>query len=163
MTDAAIVPPGPSMNRVRGMKKFFGLKEWNLKKDLGLHFLRACSASEGRESPEPAVARGSVLTEAMGEVGLGGGSASADEVVDEVVIEEGSASAEVLVEVLVEAAGGEVGEVGAGGGTLGADAAAGVETVTARAMEREPAKDNTAVPFIDRRPLCRLRGTIGFV
>lgn len=40
------------MNRVRGMKKFLGLKERNLKKDLGLHFLRACSASEGREPPE---------------------------------------------------------------------------------------------------------------
>ncbi|MEU0479681.1 hypothetical protein ABZ260_10950 [Streptosporangium sp. NPDC006013] len=159
MTDAAIVPPGPSMNRVRGMKKFFGLKEWNLKKDLGLHFLRACSASEGRESPEPVVVRGSVLTEAMGEVGLGGGSTSADEV----VIEEGSAPVEVPVEVPAEAAGGVLVEVGAGGGTLDADAAAGVETVTARATEREPAKDNTAVPFIDRCPLCRLRGTIGFL
>lgn len=147
------------MNRVRGMKKFFGRKERNLKKDLGLHFLRACSASEGWEPPESVAEGGSVLTEAMGEVGSGGGSTSADEVVDEVVIEEGSAP----VEVAVEAVGGVVGEVGAGGGTLGADAAAGVETVTARAMEREPAKDSTAVPFIDRRPLCRLRGTIGFV
>ncbi|WP_433382527.1 hypothetical protein [Streptosporangium sp. CA-115845] len=155
MTDAAIVPPGPSMNRVRGMKKFFGRKERNLKKDLGLHFLRACSASEGWELPEPVVVRGSVLTEAMGEVGLGGGSTSADEVVDEVVIEEGSALVEVLVEVMVEVAGGAVGEVGAGGGTLGADAAAaaGVETVTARATEmateRDPAKDDTAAPFVD--------------
>ncbi|MEV4381020.1 hypothetical protein [Streptosporangium sp. NPDC049644] len=124
------------MNRVRGTKKFLGLKEWNLKKDLGLHFLRACSASEGWEPEESAAEGGSVLTEAMGEVGSGGGSTSADEPV---------------VEVLVEAAV----EAGAGGGTLDAAAAAGVETVTARA------RDSTAVPFIGRRPLHRLRGPPG--
>ncbi|GAA0820659.1 hypothetical protein ACFQVD_33345 [Streptosporangium amethystogenes subsp. fukuiense] len=133
------------MNRVRGTKKFFGLKEWNLKKDLGLHFLRACSASEGREPAESAAEGGSVLTEAMGEVGSGGGSTSADDPVVEVLVEP-------VVEPVVEAAG----EVGAGGGTLDADAdaAAGVETVTARARDR----DSTAVPFIGRRPLYRLEG-----
>ncbi|MEV4751116.1 hypothetical protein AB0K21_32530 [Streptosporangium sp. NPDC049248] len=159
------------MNRVRGTKKFFGLKEWNLKKDLGLHFLRACSASEGREPAESAAEGGSVLTEAMGEVGSGGGSTSADDPVVEVLVEPVvevlvepvvEAAGEVLVEPVVEAAG-EVlvepvveaaGEVGAGGGTLDADAdaAAGVETVTARA------RDSTVVPFIGRRPLYRLEG-----
>ncbi|WP_131815423.1 hypothetical protein [Thermostaphylospora chromogena] len=39
VTDAVIEPPGPSMKRVRGMKKFLGRTKWNLRNFLGLHLL----------------------------------------------------------------------------------------------------------------------------
>ncbi|MFF5109740.1 hypothetical protein [Streptosporangium sp. NPDC000509] len=168
MTETVIVPPGPSMKRVRGTKKFLGLKEWNLKKDLGLHFLRAWSESVWRGpsvsvpvsvpvavlpvpvptplsvslslSLEEGEALVEVLVDVMDESEPGDGSPSADE------SEDGSPSA---------------GELEPGDGSPSADAVAGAGraegTVTVRARQRNPVRAGIAGPFFGRYPFRRLR------
>jgi len=47
VTETVIEPPGPSMKRVRGMKKFRGESWLILKKVRGLHFVWLFPSSEG--------------------------------------------------------------------------------------------------------------------
>ncbi|WP_329087456.1 hypothetical protein [Streptosporangium sp. NBC_01469] len=159
MTETVIVPPGPSMKRVRGTKKFLGLKEWNLKKDLGLHFLRACSRSVWRclssssssSSPVPksVPVPVSVARSVAGPVPV--------PVPVPVSVSVSVSPGEDVVEVLVDV----TDDFESGGGSPSADAVAGEgtakDTVTTRAMERDPVRAGIADLFIDRRPFCRLR------
>ncbi|MGJ6962862.1 hypothetical protein ACSDR0_13225 [Streptosporangium sp. G11] len=152
MTETVIVPPGPSMKRVRGTKKFLGLKEWNLKKDLGLHFLRACSRSVWRgpspssSSPPSSVSLVEVLVDVTDE------SESPSSSVSPSVSVSVSSGEVVLVEVLIDV----TDESESGGGSSSADAA-GEDTATTRATERDPVRADIADPFLGRRLFCRLR------